>query len=92
MTRTLVAVAVALFMTESASAQSYCDQVRQAVAVYGFAAARQHAMAQYGPEAVRAGDRCVTGADRGSAPAGDSQIHADQGGPLLSGPGNLHRR
>ena len=39
MTRILVAVVVALLLTKSSIAQSYCDQVRQAVATYGYAAA-----------------------------------------------------
>jgi hypothetical protein len=36
-----------------------CQQLRQAVAQYGYAAARQHAMETYGPEAVKAGDKCL---------------------------------
>jgi len=72
----LAAVAVTLLMTETALAQSYCDQVRQAVAIYGLEAARQHAMAHYGPEAV---PTC-------------SQIHADQGGRYWIGPGNRYGR
>jgi hypothetical protein len=31
-----------------------------AVAQYGFAAARQHALETYGPEAVKTGDKCFT--------------------------------
>jgi hypothetical protein len=88
----LAAVAVALLMTETALAQSYCDQVRQAVAIYGLDAARQHAMAHYGPEAVRIGDGCLNGADQRFAPARDSQIHADQGGRYWIGPGNRYGR
>jgi hypothetical protein len=64
MTRILVAVGVAALLTNSALAQSYCDQVRQAVATYGYAAAKRHAMAHYGREAVRAADRCMTKRDR----------------------------
>ena len=60
MTRILVAVGVALLLTNSALAQAYCDQVRQAVATYGYAAAKRHALANYGKEAVRAADKCVT--------------------------------
>jgi hypothetical protein len=37
-----------------------CEQIRQAVAQYGYAAARKHAMTNYGPEAVRRGDKCLT--------------------------------
>lgn len=35
-----------------------CQLVRLAVAQYGYAAARRHALATYGPEAVKVGDRC----------------------------------
>ena len=35
-----------------------CLLIRQAVAHYGFAAARQHALETYGPEAVKTGDKC----------------------------------
>jgi hypothetical protein len=35
-----------------------CLLIREAVAQYGFAAARQHALENYGPEAVRTGDKC----------------------------------
>jgi hypothetical protein len=62
----LVAVGVALLLTNSALAQSgaNCDQIRQAVAQYGYAAARAHAMANYGAQAVRNGDRCLAGMRR----------------------------
>jgi hypothetical protein len=92
MTRTLAAVAVALLTTQSALAQSYCDQVRRAVAMYGLDAARQHAMAHYGPEAVRVGDGCLNAMDQRTAPARDSQIHADQDGRYWTGPGNRYGR
>jgi hypothetical protein len=35
-----------------------CEQIKQAVVQYGYAAAREHAVVNYGPEAARAGDRC----------------------------------
>lgn len=35
-----------------------CQQIKDAVAQYGYAAARQHALENYGPEAVRFGDQC----------------------------------
>jgi hypothetical protein len=92
MTRMLAAVAVALLMTQSALAQSYCDQVRQAVAMYGLDAARQHAMAHYGPEAVRVGDGCLNATDQRFAPPRGSQIHADQSGRYWIGPGNRYAR
>jgi hypothetical protein len=37
-----------------------CQLIRLAVAQYGFAAARRHALETYGPEAVRTGDKCFT--------------------------------
>jgi len=69
MTRILVAVGVALLSTSYAWAQSAanCEQIRQAVAQYGYAAARAHAMANYGAEAVRSGDKCL---GRGGRAAG----------------------
>ena len=35
-----------------------CEQVKQAVAQYGYAAARRYAVVNYGPEAARVGDLC----------------------------------
>jgi hypothetical protein len=64
MTRILIAVGVALLLTNSSLAQSYCDQVRQAVATYGYAAAKRHAIANYSREAVAAADKCVAGKRR----------------------------
>ena len=55
----LVVVGVSLLVTNSALAQSYCDQVRQAVAIFGHAASKQHALEHYGKEAVEAGERCL---------------------------------
>jgi hypothetical protein len=37
-----------------------CQLIRVAVAQYGFAAARRHALETYGPEAVKTGDKCFT--------------------------------
>jgi hypothetical protein len=64
MTRILVAFVVALLLTNSSMAQSYCDQVRQAVATYGYAAAKRHAMATYSKREVEVADRCVRGGHR----------------------------
>jgi hypothetical protein len=64
MIRIPAAVVVALLMTNSSMAQSYCDQVRQAVATYGYAAAKQHAMATYTKHEVEVADRCVRGGHR----------------------------
>ena len=62
MTRILVAVGIALLLTDYAAAQSAanCDQIRQAVAQYGYAAAKQYALANYGAEGVRFGEQCFT--------------------------------
>jgi hypothetical protein len=61
MTRILVAVIATLLLTSSSMAQSYCEQVRQAVATYGYAAAKRHAMATYTKHEVEVADRCVRG-------------------------------
>ncbi len=37
-----------------------CEQIKQAVAQYGLAAARRHALEHYGAEAVKVGDKCLT--------------------------------
>jgi hypothetical protein len=60
MTRILTTIGIVLLLTGPSLAQSYCAQVRQAVATYGYAAAKQHAMAHYTRSEVRAADRCVT--------------------------------
>lgn len=59
MARIIIMVAVALLLTNRASAQSEanCDEIRQAVATYGYEEARRHAMIHYGPEAVEAGEK-----------------------------------
>jgi hypothetical protein len=68
MTKALILGATALALsTGAASAQTpgygyaadptpmQCQLIRWAVAQYGFAAARQHALETYGPEAVKTG-------------------------------------
>jgi hypothetical protein len=64
MPRTLAAIGMTLLVATPSLAQSYCAQVRQAVATYGYAAARKHALTHYGIEAVRAGDKCLKVAQR----------------------------
>ena len=64
MIRILAAIGMTLLVATPALAQSYCAQVRQAVATYGYAAARRHALTHYGIQAVRYGDRCLRGAQR----------------------------
>jgi hypothetical protein len=56
---TMIALAALLLLDNLAAAQSYCAQVKEAVARYGYTAARRHALANYGREAVQAGDRCL---------------------------------
>jgi len=60
MPKILVAIGIVLLLTSPSLAQSYCEQVRQAVATYGYVAAKRHAMAHYTREEVRVGDRCLT--------------------------------
>jgi hypothetical protein len=59
MTRIMIAVGVALVLTGRAWAQSEanCDEIRQAVATYGYEEARRHALIHYGAEAVEAGEK-----------------------------------
>ena len=58
----LGATTLALFpdyaFAQNAPDPMQCEQIRQAAAQYGFAAARRHALANYGPEAVKMGDQC----------------------------------
>lgn len=61
MSRMILAAGLMLLLTNLAPAQSYCIQVREAVATYGLKAARKHALANYGREAVREADKCLTG-------------------------------
>ncbi len=66
MPRFLLLTGVILLVADYSFAQSpdpdpmQCQQIRQAAAQYGFAAARRHALATYGPEAVKTGDKCFT--------------------------------
>ena len=61
MLRFLVTIGVALLVTNSAQAQAYCAQVRLAVATYGLEASKRHALANYGKDAVEAGEKCLKG-------------------------------
>jgi hypothetical protein len=61
MIRFVIAVGVAVLLVGSASAEGACDQVKQAVATYGYASARKHALEAYGKEAVAFGDECLRG-------------------------------
>lgn len=65
MPRFLLLTGVILLMADYSFAQSspdpspmQCQLIRQAVAQYGFAASRRHALETYGPEAVKTGDKC----------------------------------
>ena len=55
----IIVAAAALLLTNRAWAQSEtnCDEIRQAVATYGYEEARRHAMIHYGAEAVEAGEK-----------------------------------
>jgi hypothetical protein len=41
-----------------------CQMIKLAVAQYGYAAAKRHALETYGPEAVKVGDKCFTEQER----------------------------
>jgi hypothetical protein len=62
MLRLLLLTGAILLTTDYSFAQAptpmQCQQIKEAVERYGFAAARQHALDTYGPEAVRVGDQC----------------------------------
>jgi hypothetical protein len=67
MSRLLLLTGVTLLMPDYSFAQyspdptpMQCQLIRSAVAQYGFAAARQHALDTYGPEVVKTGDKCFT--------------------------------
>ena len=67
MARLLLLTGVILLMADYSFAQyspdptpMQCQLIRLAVAQYGYAAARQHALETYGPEAVKTGDKCFT--------------------------------
>ena len=44
---------------QSAPGPFDCEQIRQAVAQFGYAAARRHALLHYGKDAVKYGDQCL---------------------------------
>jgi hypothetical protein len=62
MLRLLFLTGVLLLTVDYSFAQApspmQCQQIKEAVARYGYAAARRHALVTYGPEAVRTGDQC----------------------------------
>lgn len=68
MPRFILLIGVILLIADYSFAQDYsadpspmqCQLIKQAVAQYGFAAARRHALETYGPEAVKTGDKCFT--------------------------------
>jgi hypothetical protein len=70
MPRSLILTAVFLLMADYSFAQDptpmQCQLIKQAVAQYGFAAARRHALETYGPEAVKTGDKCFAKQRRGA--------------------------
>jgi hypothetical protein len=64
MPKFILLAGIILSMTDVAFAQDptpmQCQLIKQAVAQYGFAAARRHALETYGVEAVKTGDKCFT--------------------------------
>jgi hypothetical protein len=76
MPRLLLLTGVILLVADYSFAQyspdptpTQCQLIRLAVAQYGFAAARRHALETYGPEAVKTGDKCFTKGRARHAPA-----------------------
>jgi hypothetical protein len=44
---------------ESVPSATNCEQIRQAVATYGYTTVKRYALAHYSREAVRYGERCL---------------------------------
>jgi hypothetical protein len=64
MVRMLVMIGAAFLVTSQSLAQpapspTDCEQIRQAVATYGYVAARKYAVVHYGVQAAKYGDRCL---------------------------------
>jgi hypothetical protein len=55
-----LSLGIGLLLTQAAMAQSYCEQVRQGVAQYGYSSAKRYAIAHYGREAARRADQCLS--------------------------------
>lgn len=68
MIRIAFVAGVAVLATSAAQAQSYCAQVRLAVATYGYEASRRHALANYGKEAVEVAEKCLKGMPKPQGP------------------------
>ena len=72
MLRVLITAAILLMVGRSFAQSSpdptpeQCRLIKQAVAQYGYAAARRHALETYGPEALRTGDKCFASEARAS--------------------------
>jgi len=54
----------ALSGPQPAPSAADCEQIKQAVATYGYAAARKFAVIHYGKDAASYGDRCLTKKDK----------------------------
>ena len=87
MPRILLLTGVFLLMADHAFAQyspdptpMQCQMIKLAVAQYGYAASRRHALETYGPEAVKTGDKCFTKqAGRGTGSNGPTPISVERG-------------
>ncbi len=54
-----VALGASLLLADAACAQTYCTQVREAVATYGYETAKRYALANYGKDVVEAAEKCL---------------------------------
>ena len=93
MPRLLLLTGVILLMADYSFAQyspdptsMQCQLIRLAVAQYGFAAARQHALETYGQEAVKTGDKCFTKGrrDTSSYAPTETEPRAEQAGHMAA--------
>ncbi len=57
-----------LLLADAAFAQSYCAQVREAVATYGYETAKRYALANYGKDVVEAAEKCLAPRHRLNGP------------------------
>jgi hypothetical protein len=75
-----LALGAVLLLADGAFAQTYCTQVREAVATYGYETAKAYGLANYGKEAVEAAEKCLAPRHRlGGAHSADAQARPRRG-------------
>ncbi len=75
-----LALGLTLLLADAAFAQTYCAQVREAVATYGYETAKRYALANYGKDVVEAAEKCLAPRHRlGGAHSADAQTRPRRG-------------